>query len=69
MAEKTVTLQMPASVHDRLATLASRLEQPFEHILVQALEEFAERWEDHLRDCDSLEAGTDPRVLLHVVNE
>lgn len=69
MAEMTLTLQVPAPLHDRLMVLADRTGQSMEATLHAALEEFADRWEDHLRACDSLEAGTEARVLLHVVNE
>lgn len=69
MTEKDLSLRIPAALHDRLEALAARTGQSFQDTVQSALEESAERWEDHLRDCDTLESGTEPRALLHVVNE
>lgn len=69
MCEKTLTLQVPPALQERLEALAGRLDQDIDSVLLQALEEYAERWEDHLRDLDAIDSGTDERVMLQVVNE
>ncbi|MFA7429064.1 MAG: hypothetical protein WCZ23_02790 [Rhodospirillaceae bacterium] len=69
MAEKTLTVQVPRALHDRLVAVASRTKNSVEATAADALLEYVERWEDHLHACDALDAGTDGRAMLHVVNE
>ncbi|MEQ8734132.1 MAG: ribbon-helix-helix protein, CopG family [Rhodospirillaceae bacterium] len=63
----TVNISISEDLNHRLAALAERMEKSTEEILVLALQEYAENWEDHLDTVDALKEGDD-RVQL-VVNE
>lgn len=63
----TVNISISEDLNSRLAALAERMEKSKEEILVLALQEYAENWEDHLDTVDVLKEGDD-RVHL-VVNE
>ncbi|MEQ8508963.1 MAG: ribbon-helix-helix protein, CopG family [Rhodospirillaceae bacterium] len=63
----TVNISISEDLNSRLAALAERMEKSKEEILVLALQEYAENWEDHLDTVDVLKEGDD-RVQL-VVNE
>ncbi len=63
----TVNISISEDLNRRLAALAERMEKSTEEILVLALQEYAENWEDHLDTVDALKEGDD-RVQL-VVNE
>jgi len=52
----------------RLRMLATNLGKSMDEILVQALEEFAETWEDHLQTVAALKE-TEDRVQLSVPKE
>lgn len=69
MTDTTLSLRVSPALHGRLEALAERTGRSLEDTLRAALEESVERWEDHLRDCDALESGAEPRTMLHVVNE
>lgn len=52
----------------RLRLLATNLGKTMDEVLVQALEEFAETWEDHLQTVAALKE-TEDRVQLSVPKE
>lgn len=63
----TVNISISEDLNSRLAALAERMEKSKEEILVLALQEYAENWEDHLDTVDVLKEGDDSVQL--VVNE
>ena len=69
MDELTVTL--PEQLRDRLAEVAARVGQPLETCLAQAVEEYVEHWETHLRDVDTFNEEEDggDRPVLKAANE
>lgn len=69
MTEDSLNLRVPSPLRERLETLAARTGRTVEETLLAALEESVDRWEDHLRACEAMESGSEPRALLHVVNE
>lgn len=69
MSETSLTLRLTAALHARLEALAARTGESVEETAATALAECVERWEDHFRACDALEAGTEPRALLQVPSE
>jgi hypothetical protein len=62
-AAKT-TGDMPADLERRLLALAVRMEKTLDAVLLQALCEFADAWEDHFRTVKALQE--DDRVQLAV---
>lgn len=63
----TVDITISEDLNSRLTALAKRMEKSKAEILVLALQEYAENWEDHLDTVDALKEGDD-RVQL-VVND
>jgi hypothetical protein len=57
------TLVVPADLESRLLALALQMEKTFDAVLVQALSEFADAWEDHFRTVAAL-ADDGDRVQL-----
>lgn len=57
-----------AALQGRLRRLADSMKKPLDAVLLQALGEFADNWEDHQRTVDALNAGDD-RVQLVVPQE
>ncbi|MDX2221618.1 MAG: hypothetical protein SFV21_02650 [Rhodospirillaceae bacterium] len=57
------TLVVPADLESRLLALALQMEKTFDAVLLQALAEFADAWEDHFRTVAAL-ADDDDRVQL-----
>lgn len=69
MTDTTLTVTLPNDLADRLRALAERNGHDLSLTLRQAVEEYADHWEDYHNTVDSLAAGEDERVMLHVVNE
>ena len=67
-AQGEVRLVVPPDLRARLTRLAKHMGTPMDQLLVQALREFAETWEDHQRVVDALNEGDD-RVQLVVGKE
>ncbi|MCB2106290.1 MAG: hypothetical protein KDE14_01260 [Rhodobacteraceae bacterium] len=63
--ETMETLTVPADLDARLSALAEQMEMTFDALLLQALCEFADAWEDHFRTVAAL-AEDDDRVQLSV---
>ncbi len=63
----TVDITISEDLNSRLTALAKRMEKSKAEILVLALQEYAENWEDHLDTVEALKEGDD-RVQL-VVND
>ncbi len=53
-----------AALQGRLRALASSMQKPLAEILTQALSEFAENWEDHMRTVEALDSGDDRMQLV-----
>ncbi len=53
---------------NRLRELATEMNKSLEEVLIQALTEFADNWEDHLRTVRNLNAGDD-RMQLSVSDD
>lgn len=66
MTDAPLSLLLPTDLLDRLQALAKREEKPLAAVLLQAAEEFADRWEDYYQTCDTLEQGEDGRTMLAV---
>ena len=64
----TLLVLVVPSLEARLMSLAQRMSVPFDQLLVQALGEFADNWEDHMRTVSALNEGDD-RVQLVVPQE
>lgn len=58
---------IPTDLDRRLRSLASKMDKTFDAILLQALCEFADAWEDHFRTMTAL--ADDDRVQLAVKPE
>ena len=67
-APSGVQLGVSLELDGRLRDLATQMNKSLEQILVQALPEFADNWEDHLRTVRTLNAGDD-RMQLSVPDE
>lgn len=65
-AEETLAVAVPAALLARLTAVAGRLGSDLAGVGRQALEEFADRWEDYQDTLDAIDLGTDQRVMLHV---
>ena len=64
-APQGVQLGVSVELDDRLRALATQMNKSLEEILIQALTEFADNWEDHIRTIRNLSAGDD-RMQLSV---
>ena len=63
-----VQLGVSMELDTRLRTLATQMGKTLEEVLIQALTEFADNWEDHLHVVKNLNAGDD-RMQLSVRDE
>jgi predicted DNA-binding protein len=61
-------VQMPPALEERVRALAERMSVPLDQLLVMALGEFTEAWEDHMQTVRALNEGDD-RVQLAVPKE
>lgn len=69
MSGAPLSLLLPADLLDRLQALAEREGKPLAAVLLQAAEEFAERWEDYYQTCEALVQGEPERTTLSVAPE
>ena len=60
-----LSVQVTPALEVRLKTLAQSMGKPIDKLLVQALGEFADNWEGHMRTVNALNEGDD-RVQLVV---
>lgn len=67
-ANDGVQLGVSLELDARLRELATQMNKTLEEVLIQALTEFADNWEDHLRTVNALNEGDD-RVQLSVPPE
>jgi len=65
---KGLSLAVPPELEQRLRALARDMQKSVDQVLVQALQEFADNWEDHMRTVQALGAEDD-RVQLSVPQE
>lgn len=63
-----VQLGVSMELDERLRALATEMNKSLEEVLIQALTEFADNWEDHLRTVRTLNAGDD-RMQLSVPDD
>jgi len=63
-----VQLGVSVELDNRLRELATEMNKSLEEVLIQALTEFADNWEDHLRTVRNLSAADD-RVQLSVPDD
>ncbi len=63
-----VQLGVSLELDTRLRELATHMNKSLAEVLIQALTEFADNWEDHLRTVKSLNAGDD-RMQLSVPDD
>ena len=61
-------VQMPPALEERVRALAERMSIPLDQLLVMALGEFTEAWEDHMHTVGALNEEDD-RVQLSVPTE
>lgn len=59
-----LSVQVTPALEARLKALANGLAKPLETVLVQAMTEFADTWEDHLRTVKALDDGNDRMQLV-----
>ncbi|WP_019645766.1 hypothetical protein [Novispirillum itersonii] len=69
MSGTPLSLLLPADLLGRLQGLAQRGDKPLAAVLLQAAEEFADRWEDYYQTCDALALGEPERATLSVPAE
>ena len=62
-ARQGVELGVSLELDNRLRDLAVQMDKSIEEIAIQALTEFADTWEDHLKTVKSLNAGDDRMQL------
>jgi hypothetical protein len=62
-APQGVQLGVSLDLDNRLRDIATQMEKSLEEILIQALTEFADNWEDHLNTVKTLSAGDDRMQL------
>ena len=53
-----------AALQGRLRALETGMQKPLAGILTQALSEFADNWEDHMRTVEALDSGDDRMQLV-----
>lgn len=63
-----VRLGVPLELDARLRNLAAQMNLSLEEVLIQAMTEFADNWEDHVRTVRNLNAGDD-RMQLSVPDD
>ncbi len=63
-----VRLGVPLDLDARLRDLAVLMDLSLEEVLIQAMTEFADNWEDHMRTVRNLNAGDD-RMQLFVPDD
>jgi hypothetical protein len=68
VAPSGVQLGVSLDLDARLRGLATQMNKSLEEVLIQALTEFADNWEDHLRTVKTLNAGDD-RMQLAVMDD
>lgn len=68
VSDKTLKIAVSTALEERLKSLAERLDKTVDQVLADALAEYADTWEDHLKTVDALKEGDD-RIQLAVVNE
>ena len=61
-------VQMPPALEERVRALAERMSIPLDQLLVMALGEFTEAWDDHMHTVGALNEEDD-RVQLSVPKE
>lgn len=65
-AEPGVMLAVSAELDARMCALADQMNKTLEEVLIQAMTEFVDTWEDHLRTVDAL-GEDDDRMQLAVI--
>lgn len=65
----SLVVTLPPELRDRLLAMAERTERSVEQCLEQAVFEYVEHWERHLRDVQELQAEGSKRPVLRAVNE
>ncbi|MDX2144328.1 MAG: hypothetical protein SFV19_13315 [Rhodospirillaceae bacterium] len=65
--KSSADLVLPRDLHGRLTALARQMEKTMDALMLQALCEFADAWEDHFRTVKALQA--DDRVQVAVKPE
>lgn len=63
-ANDGVQLGVSFELDNRLRELATKMDKSLEEILIQALTEFADNWEDHMRTVSALNDGDDRMQLV-----
>lgn len=63
-----VRLGVSLELDARLRNLAAQMDLTLEEVLIQAMTEFADNWEDHMRTVRNLNAGDD-RMQLSVPDD
>jgi hypothetical protein len=66
-SRSSADLVLPRDLHGRLTALARQMEKTMDALMLQALCEFADAWEDHFRTVRALQA--DDRVQVAVKPE
>lgn len=65
----SLLVALPADLYERLRAMAERTSRSTELCLEQAVFEYVERWECHLRDVQELQAEGNLRPVLRAVND
>lgn len=65
----SLLVNLPIELRERLQAMAERTDRTAGQCLEQAVFEYVEHWERHLRDVQELQAEGDERPLLRAVNE
>lgn len=65
----SLVVTLPPDLRGRLQAMAERTERSLEHCLEQAVFEYVEHWERHLRDVQELQAEGTERPVLRAVND
>lgn len=64
-----VVIALPKDLRERLDALAAKMGQSVSDCLLQAVTEFVDNWEDHLRVVAALQEGEEERPDLRAVIE
>lgn len=65
----SLLVNLPTDLRERLRAMAERTDRSAEQCLEQAVFEYVEHWERHLRDVQELQAEGNERPVLRAVNE
>lgn len=68
-AEPGVMLAVSAELDARMCALADQMNKTLEEVLIQAMTEFADTWEDHLRTVDALGEDNDRMQLAVIMDD